>query len=168
MPVLSRLLSPFYPRSPPLTELERQCVRDAIARLPPEQRAAFLSIWNIYLDRPGFIYCLLQYCFDPTSGWWFPLIKYGLSSNLELRMEAYNACFPSTWLFYWPTRCVKVTEAIIHARLRARGIGVDAFYCCCGHCHREFFWGWGIYDVCREVEEVLFDTAQPIIRYAFP
>ncbi|KAK7020306.1 hypothetical protein R3P38DRAFT_3548823 [Favolaschia claudopus] len=131
----------------------------------PEEKANYFLFWNRFQDRHGWIYALRQHPFDPTTGMYYEAIKYGLTSNLERRMEQYDDCFPTTWLFAWPTSCVKLTEALIHARLRSRGLGVGSFYCWCGHAHREFFWGWGIGDVCREVEEVLWDTAQPILRY---
>ncbi|KAK7008135.1 hypothetical protein R3P38DRAFT_3211786 [Favolaschia claudopus] len=165
MPLYYRPFFPHYPQHPPLTEPQRQLVRDDVARWPPEAKANYFLDWNHFHDRHGWIYALRQILFDPITGMFYEAIKYGLTSNLGRRMGQYDDCFPTDWMFAWPTSCVKLTEALIHARLRSRGLWVGLFDCSCGHSHREFFWGWGIGDVCREVEEVLWDTAQPIFRY---
>ncbi|KAK7006435.1 hypothetical protein R3P38DRAFT_3214487 [Favolaschia claudopus] len=167
MPLYSRPVIPGYPQRPPVPEHELPHLRNTFARLNAEERANYLLYWNTYQDRDGWIYALAQYLFDWMTGAYYVAIKYGLTSDLERRMGQYDDCFPTTWLFAWPTSCVKLTEALIHARLRSRGLAVGSFACWCGHSHREFFWSWGIDDVCREVEDALYDTAQPIFRYLF-
>ncbi|KAK6980536.1 hypothetical protein R3P38DRAFT_3235681 [Favolaschia claudopus] len=162
-----RPVVPHYPQHPQLPEPERQSQRNAIARSPPEVRAEILLDWNLYHDYHGYIYALLRWVFDWRTGVFHPQIKYGLTGNVQQRMSGYQKCGPLTWMYCWPTTCVKLTEALIHARLRSRGLAVESFYCSCKHWHREFFWGFGIADVCAEVEEVLRDTAQPITRYFF-
>ncbi|KAK7037866.1 hypothetical protein R3P38DRAFT_3181917 [Favolaschia claudopus] len=165
--VYSRPVVPRYPQAPwpPLPEPERKRRMNALARADPAYRADHLLDCNLYIERDGWIYALAQWVYDWGMRVWYVGIKYGLTSDLARRMSEYDDCPPTNWLFAWPTKCVKLTEAVIHARLRSRGIAVGLFPCPCGHSHREFFWGWGIGDVCREVEEVLFDTAQPIHRY---
>ncbi|KAK7018307.1 hypothetical protein R3P38DRAFT_3200671 [Favolaschia claudopus] len=167
MPNYSRPDDPRYPQRPPLPEPERLRERDDLARLPPEVRSDYMMTRNLYDDYDGYIYCHRRWVFDPATGFFYPQIKYGLTRDLQRRMNGYKKCGNITWLFCWPTRCVKLTEAVVHARLRSRGLGADSIMCWCGHSHREYFWGYGIDDVCKEVEEVLFDTAQTITRYIF-
>ncbi|KAK6980706.1 hypothetical protein R3P38DRAFT_3235312 [Favolaschia claudopus] len=158
----SRPVDPSYPQRPPGSDAEIVHRRNTVARLPPNERANSLLKENLYHDRDGYIYCLQRWVFDWNTGLWHSQIKYGLTDNLQRRMRQYKKCGAINWLYCWPTSCVKLTEALIHARLRSRGLGVEDFFCWCGHWHHEFFWAFGIADVCREVEEVLVDTAQPI------
>jgi hypothetical protein len=153
--------------------------------MPLRERLLFLQHSNYYNDYSGFIYALQEYVIDPATGARSAVrVKYGITNNIDRRQKQYTKCGDIEWLYYWPTDCVRITgefvsiiyrtfiqneysEAIIHCCLKLRGIHVPPFRCSCGHHHREFFLKAGIgglVDIREVVEEVLWDTAQAIMK----
>ncbi|KAK7050195.1 hypothetical protein R3P38DRAFT_2763251 [Favolaschia claudopus] len=125
---------------------------------------------NPYQDYRGFIYAFTQRVYNASGVYIGTRVKYGLTNNIDRRRREYRDCGVTRWISYWKTSSVKLTEATIHARLRARGIHIKKVDCECGGHHREFFWKAGIgrtVDIKRVVEQTLIATGQRIVRVDF-
>ncbi|KAK6987611.1 hypothetical protein R3P38DRAFT_2802274 [Favolaschia claudopus] len=163
---MARTRVPYHPKLVPWPASQTKKFMRKFARMTPLQRLKFLARLNPYKDYKGYIYALRQDYFDAVTGQWRSIVKYGLTNNFARRRREYKKCGTIEWLYHWRTDCVKLTEATIHARLRHQGVNVKAFPCACTHHHREFFWEDCIgtqADIRKVVEDVLRDTAQPII-----
>ncbi|KAK7020318.1 hypothetical protein R3P38DRAFT_3197613 [Favolaschia claudopus] len=150
-------------------ERRRRAYMRRFSRMTALQKLRILRDLNPYRDYRGFIYAFTQRVLR-NGVYVGTRVKFGLTNNIDRRRREYRGCGGMCWISYWASDCVKLTEAIIHARLRARGIHIKKVVCGCGTHHREFFWKSGIggtVDIQLEVEQTLIDTAQPIDRTDF-
>ncbi|KAK7007627.1 hypothetical protein R3P38DRAFT_2792421 [Favolaschia claudopus] len=154
-------------------ERRRRAFMKRFSRMTALQRLRFLCNVNPYQDYGGFIYAFTQRVYNRSGVYIGTRVKYGLTNNIDRRRREYRDCGRMRWISYWATDCVKLTanlalEAMIHARLRVRGINIKKVDCVCGGHHREFFWKAGIgrtVDIKRVVEQTLIATAQRIDRH---
>ncbi|KAK6992237.1 hypothetical protein R3P38DRAFT_2803052 [Favolaschia claudopus] len=152
----------------PLVSMARS-TRRIRCRIPWFRKHNFLLQCDPYFESRGGIYALEENMVDPITGVWLGTrVKFGSTNNLRRRQREYRFCGRLRWRYLWLSDCIRVTEAIIHCRLRQRGLSVRPFLCTCGRRHREFFIGIvGKFQMRQAVETVLTDTLQPIIRIGY-
>ncbi|KAK7038346.1 hypothetical protein R3P38DRAFT_2770616 [Favolaschia claudopus] len=105
-------------------ERRRRAFMKRFSRMTAIQRLRILRNINPYQDYRGFIYAFTQRVYNASGVYIGTRVKYGLTNNIDRRRREYRDCGVMQWISYWKTGCAKLTEATIHARLRARGINI--------------------------------------------
>ncbi len=46
---------------------------------------------------------------DTSTGLFVPVVKAGITNDIERRRREYEKCGNKNWMYYWDTDCVRVT-----------------------------------------------------------